>query len=158
MGEISLPQEIGIAKLQIIHAQASMRYERIPIRLGPKEAAVIFALRHITRISNVTQVVVAGILKRTSGILQNEDNWTTDEEVIWGMNRSIILGAAPTEPFRTSEVGDFNFPFPVTIIRSPQIFTYSTVVTAVVHIFVVYYMKIRIDDVTMAQMMVKDHE
>jgi len=151
-------EEIQVAKSYVAHATASQyAYTDIPLQLAKDEAAILLSVDMTINLANNVCEVYAGILKRKRPALLSGTYWTPfqgDSDVIYYQDAVRVAVNVGESSIRRR----FTFPYPIRLIRTPQLFVIGTINSSA-HVFMTtYYLKVKLSDKVLAEMMVKQHD
>ena len=157
MGKIELPETVKVAKVYLAPSTTVLTYAKIPIEIGEDEVALLMAVKWISQ-NNVANVLTSWIWKRSYPNVDpriparfDEDSNVIDYEQYY---RVIDTNVGAYEGSRTRY---YVLPYPMVLIRSPQLVTQATVSGVSMVNLICWYVNQKVTDAQLAELMVKDH-
>lgn len=153
MSKIALPETVKVAKCSVVNTGVgTIHYTEIPIKPGEDEVALLLASKWLSY--NVAANYNHGLIWKKSAP-------KTDAGIFASQSEDIIdrmLHANLAVPDQISQIEYTVYPYPVVLLRAPQLVSYGTTDGNGVFYLFCWYVIQKVTDKALAKLMVKDHD
>lgn len=157
MGKQKLIESVKVSRAFVINTAAEQIAAKFKINMGRNEVVILLAYYLQVVFSAAAQTIFGGIYRKSEVV--DSDPGTTEavEDENWVHWASWAAGLAAFTG-NTTQKEYFQLPYPMVLIRPPQLVMDNQQAASVSMNGTLYYVTERLSDIEIAKLMVKDHD